>query len=327
MPIDDPAFLATDAINSANLFLSSAGAGNKIEHTTETYLGEANSRVHQAFASNRVRDEAKNRADAADKRAADEELAGEEARRRGEGGAERPAAHSCNTALACNRATTGKFGRSEMYITGIVAATCVHGVPAMELAIAMMGPEEHYYYDMLLRAAFGLRPDLKAIYLDLACRYHHRFRGLMEDLARDGKITDAAAVQILLPWMHGFDHDLECQLRFSGMYTVSSVVAACVARSKRISLTWPRVVPVRFSQEGAGRRIGEQTEQLWSLIKPFCKKARYMTKAHWHDALNAAFWMLTLRKQGPAPAVLEGRVKQNRRHLGELREGLGTCAN
>ena len=81
-----------------------------------------------------------------------------------------------------------------------------------------------------------------------------------------------------------------------------------------------------FLQEGAGRRIGEQTEQLWSLIKPFCKKARYMTKARWHDAFNAAFWALTLRKQGPAPAVLEGRLKQNGKHLGELREGIRTFA-
>ena len=91
------------------------------------------------------------------------------------------------------------------------------------------------------------------------------------------------------------------------------------------SLTW-FLLPVRSLQEGAGRRIGEQTEQLWSLIKPFCKRARYMTKAHWYDAMNGAFWALTLRKQRPAPAVLQGRRKHNDKQLGELREGVGACA-
>ena len=91
------------------------------------------------------------------------------------------------------------------------------------------------------------------------------------------------------------------------------------------SLTWS-LLPVRSMQEGAGRRIGEQTEQLWSLIKPFCKRARYMTKAHWYDAMNGAFWALTLRKQRPAPAVLQGRRKHNDKQLGELREGVGACA-
>ena len=71
-------------------------------------------------------------------------------------------------------------------------------------------------------------------------------------------------------------------------------------------------------QLGAGRRIGEQTEQLWSLIKPVCKKARYMTKARWHDAMNSAFWAITLRKQRPAPSVLQSRLKQNCTHLGEM---------
>jgi len=79
---------------------------------------------------------------------------------------------------------------------------------------------------------------------------------------------------------------------------------------------------VPFLQEGAGRRIGEQTEQLWSLIKPFCKIARYMTKAHWYDAFNSALWALTLRKQRTAPAMLEGRVKRNKDHLGELMGGM-----
>ena len=244
MPTDFPPILATDAMNSANLFASSAGADSEIEHTTQTYLGAPASRVRQAFDSKSVREEAKKRADAASKRAADEELAVKE------GGAGRPAAHSCNTALSCNRETTGHAGRSEMFITGIVAAACVHAVPAMQLAIAMFAAEEHYYYDELLRAAFALRPNLAGIYLDLACKYHHRFRRLLEQLAQEEKISDPGAVQLMLPWMHAFDHDLQCQLKFSGLYTVSAVAAPCAARSEHVL---PDLVPAACALHAGGR--------------------------------------------------------------------------
>lgn len=216
VPQDYPVALSTDAINSANLLSSSAGPESVIEHTTDTYFAGAARRVREAHASGMLRPAAAARAKEAEERAADE------ARRRGEGGAERDAAHACNTALSCNRETSASVGRSEMWITGTVAAACTHVVPGLMLAIAMFGPEEHFYYDELLRDAFKARPDLATVYLDLACRYHHRFRQLMDELVAADTVSDAAAVKLLLPWMHAFDHDLECQLKFSGMYTVSS---------------------------------------------------------------------------------------------------------
>ena len=71
-------------------------------------------------------------------------------------------------------------------------------------------------------------------------------------------------------------------------------------------------------QLGQGRRIGEQTEQLWALIKPFCKRARYMTRAHWQDGLNLLLWQLTLRKQRTMAATLQGKVERNAKKIGEL---------
>ena len=221
VPHDYPVTVSTDAINSANLFASSAGAGSCIEHTTDTYLSDAASRVRTSHSSGALRNEAAARADAADERAAEVQRAAEEARRLGEGGTQRYAAQACTTALSCNRETTNNAGRGEMWITGMVAAACMHVVPGLRLAIAMFGPEEHYYYDELLRDAFKDRPDLAAVYLDLACRYKHRFQGLMEQLQRDEVVANADAVKLLLPWMHAFDHDLQCQLKHSGMYTVS----------------------------------------------------------------------------------------------------------
>ena len=39
-------------------------------------------------------------------------------------------------------------------------------------------------------------------------------------------------------------------------------------------------------QEGVGRRVGKQSEHLWSLLKPFARLVRYMTRAHWHDGFS-----------------------------------------
>jgi len=216
VPQNYPLAVCADGINSANLFKSSAGVTSTIEHTTKTYLGIAADKVREVKESGKLSDIAKDRAEAAAVRA------DEEARRRGEGGAERPAAmHACNTALTCNRETSSSHGRGEVWITGVVAGACVHAVPGMGLAVPMFGPEEHYYYDEVFEAVLKVRPDLETIYLDLACRYYIRFTLLLERLQQEGHIPDAEAVKLLLPWMHGFDHNLSCQLKFSGMYTVS----------------------------------------------------------------------------------------------------------
>jgi hypothetical protein len=207
--------ISTDAICSANLHASSAGAASAIEPSTSSYLGKAASRVRQAHASGALGKAAKERA--------------ERAQLHAETAAQRDGAHACNTALACDRSTTGHAagGRCEMYITGMVAAVCAHVVPGLQLAIAMFGPEEHYYYDELLTETLKLRPEVASVYLDLACHYKPRFLQVLEELRRAGcnyaseAALDARAIKLLLPWMHGFDHDLGCQLKYSGLYTVS----------------------------------------------------------------------------------------------------------
>ena len=239
VPQDYPVAIATDAINSANLLSSSAGAESVIEHTTDTYFADPARRVREAFASGTLRKDAVTRAEAAEERAAEGERAAEEARLRGEGGADRDGAHACTTALSCNRETANNATRGEMWITGTVAAACMHVVPGLKLAIAMFGPEEHYYYDELLRDAFKARPGLDTVYLDLACRYKLRFEELKEELVEDDILTDAAAVKLLLPWMHGFDHDLECQLKHSGMYTVSPPAAPPLPAAQRSCIHSP----------------------------------------------------------------------------------------
>lgn len=72
-------------------------------------------------------------------------------------------------------------------------------------------------------------------------------------------------------------------------------------------------------QEGAGRRVGEQTEHLWSVTKPFTKRGRYATKAHWVDGLNNLLRRLSLRKQIDFPKLLEGKLKRLPKTEGERR--------
>jgi hypothetical protein len=71
-------------------------------------------------------------------------------------------------------------------------------------------------------------------------------------------------------------------------------------------------------QDGVARRVGEQTEALWSLTKPFHKRARYMTPAHWQDNTNQLFWQLTLRKQKHFPRMLERKLIRIKKKIGKL---------
>ncbi|PSC67275.1 hypothetical protein C2E20_9052 [Micractinium conductrix] len=45
-------------------------------------------------------------------------------------------------------------------------------------------------------------------------------------------------------------------------------------------------LPESSRNKFAGARVGEQTEQLWSLTKKFCKLARYMSRMRWIDGFN-----------------------------------------
>jgi hypothetical protein len=62
--------------------------------------------------------------------------------------------------------------------------------------------------------------------------------------------------------------------------------------------------------------VGEQSEHLWSLLKPFARLARYMTRAHWHDGFNLLLDLLTLSRLLTFPALLQQRRAANKKKLG-----------
>ena len=189
---------------------------------------------------------------------------------------------ACTTALSCNREKSHNT-RAELDICGIVGIVCVHGVPALGCMLPMNAPENHSFYDLVFRELFRKKSNIGQVYLDLMCRYSKRLRALLEKLEfQENRPFEAAVIMLLVPWMHAFDHDLSCQLTFSGLYA-----------------------------EGAGRRIGEQTEHLWAATKPFAKRARYMTLRNWWDSYNALFRLLTFIRQRDSAAVLERKIKNN----------------
>jgi hypothetical protein len=141
---------------------------------------------------------------------------------------------------------------------------------------------------------------------------------------------------LLLPWMHGYDHDEACQSANSGLYQVgSSLFGAQLLPGGAVLLgVWVQsrgrsagplggqesvCCPCLLSlQDGTGRRIGESTESLWSLLKPLTKMARYMTLAHWHDSYNQALGLITTLKQRTFTALMKTKVLNLKKKLGWL---------
>ena len=255
--------MSTDAFNSANRFQSAGRSQKNIKPTTDTYLGS---------------------------------VAEAEMQRR-ESGASAPPSQAaervrpeCTVALACNRETSS-VGRSEMHFYGMVTMVCTHIIPCLGLALAMMGHEQHCYYERLLEFLIPKRPDLTFIYLDLMCRFAPKVGKIIDSLKGRGLLdpTKTYVYELLVPWMHAFDHDMPCQLKFNPLYRL-----------------------------GAGRRVGEQTEQLWAKMKPFAKIARYMAFHHFWDGMNFLLKSITRKTQANLPTTLLRRITHNEAKLGEL---------
>ena len=198
------------------------------------------------------------------------------------------AVQPCSTALSCSREVAGT--RGEVARGGMVVAVCPCGLVGENMALPLVTAEQHYYYDCLGFAVLSSRPDIQHVYLDIACRYYARFIAMVEVWLDDPATRaseDWKQVIWLLPWMHACDHDLDCQLRFSGLY-----------------------------RELAGHCDGESTERAWALTKALGKLLRYATTARWWDQFNAHFALVTESKQRGLPALLASQLTANQKRLG-----------
>ena len=112
----------------------------------------------------------------------------------------------------------------------------MHNVPVHGAFCDMRTPEQFSYYLFIIEHLIHLRPDLSDVYIDFGCRIRSTWSRYV---AKHPELpSEASRLRIMVNWMHGSGHDMACQLVNSGRYT-----------------------------ESAGRRIGEEIEQLWSTTK------------------------------------------------------------
>ncbi|KAL6759331.1 hypothetical protein V8C86DRAFT_1329021 [Haematococcus lacustris] len=95
-------------------------------------------------------------------------------------------------------------------------------------------------------------------------------------------------MRLMVNWMHGASHNMACQLKNNGRYL-----------------------------EGSAHRVGEQTEQHWSQLKPMSPLLRYMTSANRVDALQAQLSDIAFDKQGCMVAQLKSKNDDMVKKLGE----------
>jgi hypothetical protein len=127
-------------------------------------------------------------------------------------------------------------------VAGCVGATCHHGQPIRGCFADMPKPECLAYYIITLLYLVTRCLLLGDVYVDFACRlsipwqhYLHAHTWLLQ------RWPHLRGVRLLVNWMHGVSHQASCQLVNCGRYVV-----------------------------GAGRRVGEHTEQPWARLKVRC---------------------------------------------------------
>ena len=269
-----------DGMNGCNLFASAGSKQKKIPHSTNTFFGHPAESILEKHEANELGRESRSLAESA----AEREEAEEDGR----------IYAACTSALSCNREVSSN-SRADLQYHGAVAVVCAHVIPAERCAIAMPGPEQHIFYTAAFKELYTKRPDVCEAYLDVMCRYHLQFYNMLQELVDLGVLPRNVVqdVKALLPWMHAFDHDLSCQLKFSGLY-----------------------------QAGVGRRVGEQTESWWSLVKSFAKKARYMSPRNWWDGFNRLYTLLSSHKQYGFPRMMEKKILRIEQKLGQFFYGL-----
>ena len=140
----------------------------------------------------------------------------------------------CTLSLHCANAEGQAKGPCSIH--GVVGGVCAHTVPLLGMFIDMTTNEQFIYYLIMLEELLRERPDLKDVYIDIGCRLMHTWIQFVK--CNPQLPQEWADLRLMVNWMHGSTHALACQIVNSGRF-----------------------------KKGAGRRVGENTEQLWSMLK------------------------------------------------------------
>ena len=158
--------------------------------------------------------------------------------KRGVGGAEQDSEDEeagCSTNIHAARTEAVASGPCNVY--GLICSVCVpHTIPVRGSCIDMTTAEQFVYYLVQIKHIMYARPELKDLYIDNGCRIKHSWLEYVE--AHPEMPQEWEDLRIMVNWMHGSAHDLKCELLNSARF-----------------------------KDDAARRVGENTEQLWSMLK------------------------------------------------------------
>jgi hypothetical protein len=74
---------------------------------------------------------------------------------------------------------------------------------------------------------------------------------------------------------------------------------------------------------GSGRRVGENCEQFWAMIKPFTTLTRYMAKPNYLDFVDDAIFNIACQRLGRFVQIMQELDASLRKKLGEYNKKRG----
>jgi hypothetical protein len=141
--------ITADATVKAAHFSSAGRSQRDIQPLSDMFLGQVARLVLEKFRTGELTSAAQQQYDCATAE--------------GEDGAD-----SCSSNLTCSRASAS--ARGVVDFCGISGVTCAHSFPLLGCYVAMPAPEQFPYHIAAIAEALTRRPDIRHVYIDIACR-------------------------------------------------------------------------------------------------------------------------------------------------------------
>ena len=166
-------------------------------------------------------------------------------------------------------------GSSKLAEHCIAAAICPHGFVPRNGVVSSDKPENFALYFAILGELLPYRTPC-FVCIDNGCQVGPSWRKRFPNLVADNPMLAFTTGS----W-HGAAHKLSCRMRSSMTF-----------------------------QSGAGRRHGENTEHLWSYLKPLWKSSKYMNFANHKFAVEEGIWGFTCLKRVGLLNQMQAWMKQ-----------------
>ncbi|EFN53324.1 hypothetical protein CHLNCDRAFT_58610 [Chlorella variabilis] len=130
------------------------------------------------------------------------------------------ASGACSSNLTCSRPSAS--ARGVVDVSGLAGVFCNHCVAGRDAMLAMRTPEQWEYHIRTFTSVLLRRPDIADAYIDIGCRLKTSLLAALQRHVDAGDLAPGVLekLNVMVPWMHAFDHDVPCQLQFSGLYQV-----------------------------------------------------------------------------------------------------------